>query len=1140
MPRFRWLAMALVMALLISLLPVPMTVAVGADPTIEAAELLKSLKIVTGDDRGLRLQDKIKRGEMATILVRAAGKADLEPLSRDIFSFPDVVGHWSRGFVAVARNMGLASGRTDGKFYPEDYVTHAEVVAFLVKWAGIQVTDTDWPYNYLRAGKQAGIIPPDVDLTPVANVHALRGTAFRLLHEGMRNIKDAEGRNLYQRIHDGVPPEMSLGDLPQMTEEETFTLEGTVRDNIQMGSLEIGGMAVPVGAEGHFRANLTLSPGANTFTLVATDAVGNVTRKEVTLARGLPDPAEIVVETALEVQVGTSQVLEIQVLDANGTPIPNAPLTGEVVGGIGTFDAATRTFTASRGGTGYLQLQAGSVSRTVTIRVKAPLMRIEVTPAEVTVAKLAETQFTARGYDSEERPVAVDPQWSVEPSDQPVLIDDGLFVALRPGVYTVKATAGGVEGTATVRVYGEPHALELKGPDELVASDGAVAEFEAMVVDEKGTTVEDYAGSINLTAGTNTWGLEIQPVGTVTKGVQKFQVRAVEGVALAGLIMQLDASTLLPDGRALTARKTVELVPQEAAAIKLVAPRYLAVNTGQESIQVQAYVVDQSGQPMNYGLWDINFAVSGPATLANATGNEQRVTYVGDSNPVPATLTLYSRRGQPGEIQVTASLGGVPPATATIQAVIAQQPSKLVLEADRTEAQGAADLADPTSTTHYIEFTLTSTDPNGVPVIGPSEATVQVTAGTTADLAELDIAAVDPLTNQVDTWTPLDALGGTYTANLASGKARFRLRARALTGQVTLRATALGLAEAQSRVTFTAGPPYQVGFTQQASTIYAQIGTQTLTLKAQVLDYYGNPTRTPGESITFTTSNPDALLNGRRQTVTVPTDANGEATVQVTLPPAVGTFTVTASSERLVGGTANKSIAIDVRYAVPDKIEVYLLDGSGQQRSAIEAGQPLTVRAVVYDSYGARIQNLPASALQLQVVQGELAGDVVSSTSFTTSGNGEYNAVIYPGKGPLRVEALVHVAGGVRKGSRSLNVNPGPAARVQLVRTAGSGIVIDAYRPSGPFTVQVTDAYGNLVYTASDVTVSFSATSLAGTGYFEVRESPTGASVTSSLVIRRSKAIYILAGGDPDNQFTLHITPVGSSIQGDTVPVTIR
>ncbi|MFO7173615.1 MAG: hypothetical protein DIU70_011745, partial [Bacillota bacterium] len=680
-------------------------------------------------------------------------------------------------------------------------------------------------------------------------------------------------------------------------------------------------------------------------------------------------------------------------------------------------------------------------------------------------------------------------------------------------------------------------------PDELVASEGAEVMFTAVVVDERGTPVLSHSEPISLAVVGNRPGIAVEPVGPLAEGAQRFRVRTTGGLSLVGLVYDLEASTLTPEGEALVARKTVEMVPQQAAGIRVEAPAYLAVNTGEELAPVSIWVVDQTGRPVSYGLWELEVTVTGPAVLEGG-GSEGKVTYAGSPDPAPAVVRLRSLKGRPGEIRVTVSLDDVEPATATIQGVVAQAASRVALAAEPNGARAAADYVDPEGryAPEAIGLTVTTTDPTGVPVLGPAEATVEVIAPRPGALAELDIAYVDPLTGRPGEWIPLQSLGGRYTVSLTGGQARLLLRSRGYVGDLTLRARAPGLAEGSARVTFTPGPAYQIAFAEGTDLVYVPAGTETFRLQVQVQDFHGNPTPAGGLPITFTASHPEVKLNGKRRTATVTADAQGLATVEVSLPPGTGTYTITASADGLAGGLARASMTVEVRYAVPHTIQVQFLDAGGQRRTAVPAGEPVTVKAIVTDPHGARVSDLPASALRLAVTEGDLAHDKPEPTGFVAHGNGEYTAVIYPGRGPLTVEVAVPVAGGVRRGTGRLQVSAGPAARVQLVRSGDEGIAVDAYRPTGPFLLRVTDAYGNPAYAQADIIVTFSATGLSAGAYFDVRETPSSApvTVTGGLTLRATKSIYILAGGDADGRFTLVVTPVTPGVEGDEVPVTIR
>jgi hypothetical protein len=73
----------------------------------------------------------------------------------------------------------------------------------------------------------------------------------------------------------------------------SVTVTGTAGDQIGLSSLTVDGKAVAVGSGGAWSATLTLSPGANTITAVATDQSGLTSTASVTVNYAVPPPAAV-------------------------------------------------------------------------------------------------------------------------------------------------------------------------------------------------------------------------------------------------------------------------------------------------------------------------------------------------------------------------------------------------------------------------------------------------------------------------------------------------------------------------------------------------------------------------------------------------------------------------------------------------------------------------------------------------------------------------------------------------------------------------------------------------------------------------------------------------------------------------------
>jgi hypothetical protein len=88
-------------------------------------------------------------------------------------------------------------------------------------------------------------------------------------------------------------PTLSISSPASGTTVSTPTVQvsGTASDNLGIASLTLNGAPVAVGSGGAWSANPTLSVGANTITLVATDSAGKTTSKSITVTYTPPVPA---------------------------------------------------------------------------------------------------------------------------------------------------------------------------------------------------------------------------------------------------------------------------------------------------------------------------------------------------------------------------------------------------------------------------------------------------------------------------------------------------------------------------------------------------------------------------------------------------------------------------------------------------------------------------------------------------------------------------------------------------------------------------------------------------------------------------------------------------------------------------------
>lgn len=124
-----------------------------------------------------------------------------------------------------------------------------------------------------------------------------------------------EGRARFAAVRDQTPPKVILEDpLPRATDMPEVTLQGSAGDAV---SLTLNSAAVPLNA-GRFDLTLTLEADVNTFDLVATDAVGNLTARRMQTVFDI-DPPEITSASATRPEGANGPIrIEVAATDASG------------------------------------------------------------------------------------------------------------------------------------------------------------------------------------------------------------------------------------------------------------------------------------------------------------------------------------------------------------------------------------------------------------------------------------------------------------------------------------------------------------------------------------------------------------------------------------------------------------------------------------------------------------------------------------------------------------------------------------------------------------------------------------------------------------------------------------------------------
>ena len=377
------------------------------------------------------------------------------------------------------------------------------------------------------------------------------------------------------------------------------------------------------------------------------------------------NPAEVGVVASIAVirdpdtlAVGTARQFTAIGYDADGDEVGINP-TWSVGAGGGTIDAAGLFTAGTVLGTfaGTVTATVGSVSGQATVTViGGPVATITVTPTPVTLATNATQQFTAVGRDAASNVVAIAPDWSVAAGGGTVN-SAGLFTSgMAPGTYTntVKASVGGISGTASVTVTDAALATITVTPNPVTLAIGGVQTFTA--------TGKDASNNV-ISPLTFTWAVVDATAGSITSA----------GVFTAGTVAGTYASTVTATSGTITGNATVIVSAGTAASITVTpTPVTLAIGATQ---QFTAVVRDASNNVLSITP---NWSVAASGGTITSTGLFTAGTLAGTyTNTVTASVGSVS-----GTATVTVSAGAL--------AIIAVTPNPKTLAIGATQTFTAA------------------------------------------------------------------------------------------------------------------------------------------------------------------------------------------------------------------------------------------------------------------------------------------------------------------------------------------------------------------------------------------------------------------------------------------------------------------
>lgn len=191
--------LSLVLAMVMVLGSFSFTFAAEDTTTVEVAETvdekvqwLVDHEYVVGDSGGLRLEDNIRRAEVAVIVAKALGLEDVADAAKLVQGqFTDVTPYgdfnWANGYINALSGKGVLNGYTDGTIRPANNISLQEVATMMVMAYDEEAPAGTWPMNMIVRASELGLFD-DIDTTAYA-ANATRQDTFVLIYNAINNLQ---------------------------------------------------------------------------------------------------------------------------------------------------------------------------------------------------------------------------------------------------------------------------------------------------------------------------------------------------------------------------------------------------------------------------------------------------------------------------------------------------------------------------------------------------------------------------------------------------------------------------------------------------------------------------------------------------------------------------------------------------------------------------------------------------------------------------------------------------------------------------------------------------------------------------------------------------------------------------------------
>jgi hypothetical protein len=362
-----------------------------------------------------------------------------------------------------------------------------------------------------------------------------------------------------------------------------------------------------------------------------------------------------------------------------------------------------------------------------------PVASVTVTGPAASVAAGSTLQLTAAPKDASGRAVSASVAWFSTAEAVATVSASGLVTGVDVGTATIRAVAGGVEGSMQVTVTPMPVATVVVSPDAVT--------LQATQTRQLAANAHAASGAV-LTGRAVAWTALDPAVATVSTGGEVLAVAVGQGRVVATI-----------EGRADTAVVTVH-VP--VAARVEVSPRFAAAGVGaQTALQAQAFTAGGERvlfPPIAWTPLSAALTVAGDGTAsAAAPGVYRAFAQVDAARDTAAIAVLGStsllstafaggailadaRAGETVDVPVTLDLSRVSATgdLGALQLELRYDPAVLSFETHTAGARGALDVFSPSAGVVRVAFVETA--PQGTAQLTIATLRLRVAAGAPAGL----------------------------------------------------------------------------------------------------------------------------------------------------------------------------------------------------------------------------------------------------------------------------------------------------------------------------------------------------------------------------------------------------------------------